>query len=137
MPTLHNGLHELPVACITDVPPGRRPSPERNGHTAPARFLDPERLRHIAWEIGEQQAGADYTPTVNHVGLAAVAPYHGFAHWHILPAWVDQMAQGKGEAWFNCRLVLRLYDVSYIHFNGLNAHRIQDHSLPGLSGQFF
>ena len=30
---------------------------------------------------------------------------------------------------------LRLYDVSYIEFNGLNAHRIQDQPLPALCGQ--
>ena len=102
-------------------------------HAAP----DPERLRHIAWEIGEQQAAAAYTPTTNHVGLVAVAPYQGFAHWRILPAWVEQTAKDKGAAWNNCRLILRIYDVSYIEFNGLNAHRMQDHTLPGLCGELF
>jgi glycosyltransferase involved in cell wall biosynthesis len=33
--------------------------------------------------------------------------------------------------------VLRLYDVSFLDFNGLNAHRLQDHDLPGLCGEFF
>jgi glycosyltransferase involved in cell wall biosynthesis len=34
-------------------------------------------------------------------------------------------------------MVLRLYDVSYIQFNGFNAHRIQDLHLSGLTGQLF
>jgi glycosyltransferase involved in cell wall biosynthesis len=136
MLTLSNGLPEVPLAA-TERPSIPRPAPETNGQPPPGRVPDPERLRHTAWEIGEQQAAAAYTPTTNHVGLAAVAPYQGFAHWRILPAWVEQTARRQGEAWSNCRLVIRLYDVSYIQFNGLNAHRLQDHTLPGLCGELF
>ncbi len=50
---------------------------------------------------------------------------------------MDQTARQKGGAWHHCRLVLRLYDVSYIQFNGFNAHRIQDHTLPALVGDLF
>src|SRR5205823_4716989 len=89
---------------------------------------------HCAWEVGERRAGDHFTPAVNHVGLASVSPGHGFAHWHILPDWVEQTARQRGDAWHHCRLVLRLYDVSYIVFNGFNAHRIQDHTLPALHG---
>src|SRR5262249_35973993 len=35
----------------------------------------------------------------------------------------------------HCRLVLRLYDVSFLQFNGFNAHRMEDHTLPSLCGQ--
>ena len=48
---------------------------------------------------------------------------------------MEQTARQRGQAWHNCRLVLRIYDVSYIQFTGLNAHRIQDETLPGLCGQ--
>jgi glycosyltransferase involved in cell wall biosynthesis len=104
--------------------------------TASAR-LNSETLRRIAWEIGEERPADAYIPTDNHVGLAAVAPQHGFAHWRISPTWVDETAHKRGNAWHNCRLVLRLYDVSCIHFNGFNAHRIQDETLPALCGQRF
>ena len=73
----------------------------------------------------------------SHVGLAVVTPHQGFAHWRIRPAWVEHTAWPYGDGWNHSRLVLRLYDVSFIDFNGLNAHRIQDHDLPGLCGQFF
>ncbi|HEY7424755.1 MAG TPA: DUF4912 domain-containing protein, partial [Gemmataceae bacterium] len=88
--------------------------------------LDGETLRRCAWEVGEQRCADAYVPAENHVGLAAVTPHQGFAHWRIRSEWVDETARQRGGAWHNCRLVLRLYDVSYIQFTGTNAHRIQD-----------
>jgi glycosyltransferase involved in cell wall biosynthesis len=108
--------------------------PIRDAHVS-AR--DAEFLRSCAWEIGEKRPAEAYMPPANSVGLAVVSPAEGFAHWRLSPDWVDQTAQHRGHAWGGCRLVLRLYDVSYIEFNGLNAHRIQDHDLPSLCGQLF
>jgi glycogen(starch) synthase len=112
---------------------GFRPG-EANGH---ADHRSPEFLRHVAWQIGERRPPADYQPAGNHVGLGTVTPREGFAHFRILPGWVEEARQRKGNAWHNCRLVLRLYDVTCIDFNGFNAHRLQDHDLPGLEGQLF
>ena len=107
-------------------------------YVSPAQGLvDAESLRRYAWEIGEARPADAFAPTVSHVGLAPVAPYQGFAHWRILPEWVEQTARAKGDTWHHCRLVLRVYDVSFIQFNGLNAHSIQDHTLPGLCGSTF
>lgn len=99
--------------------------------------LDAETLRRCAWEIGEQRPADAYAPAENHVGLAAVTPNQGFAHWRICQEWVNETSRKRGAAWNNCRLVLRLYDVSCITFTGFNAHRIQDELLPGLCGQRF
>jgi glycogen(starch) synthase len=112
----------------------------RNGHAVhprPPRVLDAELLRKCAWEIGEARAADHYDPGVAHVGLAPVSPCHGFAHWRIPQPWVDETARQKGGAWRDCRLVLRLYDVSCIEFNGFNAHRLQDQDMPALCGQMF
>ncbi len=98
---------------------------------------DVEFLRRCAWEIGERRAAEGYAPQVNHVGLAMVNPTQGFIHWHILPEWVEQARERSRDSWHHCRMVVRLYDVSYVHFTGLNAHRIQDHPLPALCGQLF
>jgi glycosyltransferase involved in cell wall biosynthesis len=103
-------------------------------HPAP---LDPEQLRRCAWEIGERRPAEHYTPPASHVGLAMVHPGQGFAYWRVLHDWVEQTARAKGGDWAGSRPVLRLYDVSYIHFTGLNAHRIQDHALPGIVGEMF
>jgi glycosyltransferase involved in cell wall biosynthesis len=96
-----------------------------------------EWLRLCAWQIGEKRATEAFTPSHNHVALAQVVPYQGFAHWRILQNWIDETSRRHGAAWNNCRLILRLYDVSFIEFNGLNAHHIQDHTLPAIGGHMF
>lgn len=96
-----------------------------------------EELRRHAWEIGESHRVDAYVPATAHVALAMVTPCEGFAHYRIPTPWVEETAPKKGHAWHNCRLVLRLYDVSNIHFNGLNAHSMQDVTLPSLCGQVF
>jgi glycosyltransferase involved in cell wall biosynthesis len=103
----------------------------------PSRSPDQEALRRTAWEVSERRLGDNYAPPDNHVGLAMVHPNQGFAYWQMLPGWVEQVARSRGGAWDLSRPVLRLYDVSYIQFNGLNAHRIQDEPLPGLTGSVF
>jgi glycosyltransferase involved in cell wall biosynthesis len=112
-------------------------APDRAGGAAAHPGPDAEALRRVAWEIGERRAVDSFTPAASHVGLAPVAPCQGFAHWRILPGWVEQTARQRGDGWHHCRPVLRLYDVSYIRFNGFNAHHIQDHTLPALCGQMF
>jgi hypothetical protein len=108
----------------------------RNGHAAPpVTGPAPEALRRLAWEIGERRPADGYVPGDAHVGLAAVSPGEGFAHWRIPQGWVDQAVRQKGAGWHNCRLVLRLYDVSYIKFTGLNAHGLRDYDLPSLCGE--
>jgi glycosyltransferase involved in cell wall biosynthesis len=112
--------------------PGR--NGEANGH-APDR--SPEHLRRVAWQVGERRAAESYRPAAGHVALGMVTPREGLAHWRIPQGWVEDTRRRKGPAWNHCRLVLRLYDVTFIEFNGFNAHRTQDHDLPGLEGQFF
>jgi glycosyltransferase involved in cell wall biosynthesis len=99
--------------------------------------VDQEELRRAAWDIGERQPSGAYVPPHNHVGLAVVAPAKGFAHWRVTDDWVGRTSQERGDAWRNCTLILRLYDVSFIEFNGLNAHRIVDHRIPSLCGTYF
>ncbi len=140
MTILLNGFLDLAAAetHARRFSPGAAPDAAEQVFTAalPAAPT-PEHLRHVAWAIGERRPAEAYTPAQAHVGLAPVAPGEGFAHWRIPQPWVERTAAQKGAAWHHCRLVLRLYDVSYIQFNGLNAHRIQDHTLPGLCGDLF
>jgi glycosyltransferase involved in cell wall biosynthesis len=103
----------------------------------PAGPPGPEALRHAAWEIGERRLADCYGPPASHVGLAMVHPTGGFAYWRLLHGWVEATARARGGRWDGSRPILRLYDVSYINFTGLNANRIQDHTLPGLTGQLF
>ncbi|MBY0522698.1 MAG: DUF4912 domain-containing protein [Gemmataceae bacterium] len=109
----------------------RQPAPP------PAAVPSAEVLRRCAWEIGERRAADAYVPPVNHVGLAMVTPIRGYAHWRMLPEWIDHVARQRGGAWHNSRPILRVYDVSLIHFNGFNAHRMQDLHVPGITGHMF
>ncbi|MEE8450778.1 MAG: glycosyltransferase [Thermoguttaceae bacterium] len=98
---------------------------------------DTEFLRSCAWDIGERRSADAFAPTESHVGLAMVSPYRGFAHWRLLTDWIDRTAGRCGDGWNESRMILRLYDVSYIDFDGLNAHRIQDHEIGSICGQTF
>ena len=122
-----------------------RVSTNGKAHKSPKiNYLDPAAgasnsawLRACAWQIGEKRAADAFAPADNHVGLAHVSPYQAFAHWRIRQNWIDESSRRRGPAWTDCRLILRLYDVSCIEFNGLNAHQMQDHVLPSICGHLF
>jgi glycogen(starch) synthase len=127
--------YDAPLANETEVRPVETES--RHGYELPAPVTDPEFLRQCAWEIGAKRASEAYMPTDNHVGLGMVAPQQGFCHWRIRHDWIEDTRQRRGNAWHQCRMILRLYDVSFIQFNGMNAHSMQDHTLPAITGQMF
>jgi glycosyltransferase involved in cell wall biosynthesis len=115
-----------------------------NGHSngyahgpAPAPPPDAEALRRAGWDVGAARPAEKYTPDGCHIGLAMVSPCEGFAHWRVLHGWVEQTAGRKGGAFRDCRMVVRVYDVSCVEFNGFNAHRIQDIRIEHLTGQLF
>jgi glycosyltransferase involved in cell wall biosynthesis len=117
---------------------GTMPPREGQGATHHAvASLDQETLRRAAWEISERRMGDHYCPPLNYVGIAMVHPTMGFVYWRMLYSWVEETARARGWAWDGSRPIIRLYDVSYIQFTGLNAHRIQDEPIEGLDGQRF
>ncbi len=138
---LVNGVHQEGEAHQPDRPLAepQESAPSREGGPSEPATPPPDRevLRRHAWDIGARRASESYVPPHNHVALAMVDPHHGFAYWRILQKWVDETAWSRGSAWSNCRLVLRLYDVTLITFNGFNAHAIKDIPLPGIVGQVF
>jgi glycogen(starch) synthase len=110
----------------------------RNGFHVPAVLAhDPEVLRQVAWDIGEKKPSDWYLPGAGHVGLATVSPCNGFVHWRVLQEWIDRTARSQSSAWNQCRMVIRLYDISYITFNGYNAHSVLDLNIGHLCGQLF
>jgi glycogen(starch) synthase len=117
-----------------------------NGHVYGLRELPPQEtvpppdqeiLRRVGWDIGALRSVDAYTPDHNHIGLASVDPFHGYIHWRLLHSWVEQTAGRRGDGWRDCRMVVRLYDVSSIEFNGLNAHSFHDYRIGHLTGHLF
>ncbi len=102
----------------------------------PSDSLKQDSLRRIAWEISEQHPAERFQPSWNHVGLAMVDPFNGFVHWRVLHSWVEQNCGWRGDAWRDCQMIIRLYDISYIEFNGWNAHSTIDIPIRDLTGQY-
>ncbi len=99
--------------------------------------LDAIVLRERAWSVAERQPAHAFIPTASHVGLSMVSPCRGFAHWRLLDGWIRETAEQRGDAWYDCRMVLRIYDVSCLEFTGLNAHHVRDHEIGDLCGELF
>ena len=116
--------------------PNRRPSITGMRLPPPAARAV-KRCGNVPGKWGKKRAADTFIPSENHAGLAQVSPHQGFAHWRIRQEWIDAVAHQRGHAWNDCRMILRLYDVSFLEFNGFNAHHIQDHALPCICGQMF
>lgn len=53
-------------------------------------------------------------------------PWWLYAYWEVRDATYQRLKRELGGLFDSARKVLRVYDVSYINFNGLNAHRFFD-----------
>jgi len=53
-------------------------------------------------------------------------PWWIHAYWEVVPQTRDRLRSELGEAFFSAKRIIRIYDISYIHFNGKNAHRFFD-----------
>jgi glycogen synthase len=100
-----------------------------------ASVRDPELLRDLAWQIAAAHPQDAYAPAVNYVTLAMAGPRQGLATWRVLPNWIQSTGEKHGDAWNQRRLVLRLYDVTLVKFDGFNAHRIVDLALDSFAGE--
>jgi len=58
--------------------------------------------------------------------LIVVDPFLLFAYWEVIPESLRQAQDALGAEMEGARAVLRLYDVSLIHFDGTNAHHTFD-----------
>lgn len=92
----------------------------------------PERLRDILWDIGTRFPPAF---TSDFAAIGVVHPRLGYLTWHIQESTVEDLKNRVGHDRFHdCALVIRVYDVTDIEFDGFNAHSmfdIQVHSLHG------
>ena len=58
--------------------------------------------------------------------LMVVHPFLLFAYWEVTPENCRQAHETMGPEIDGARTILRMYDISLIHFDGTNAHQIFD-----------
>ena len=96
--------------------------------------ISKKRLKEIAWEIGKKYpipiAG-------DHITLLMVNPRLGYIHWQIKKDSLEAL-QGTHEIGYNgARMVVRIYDVTDVLFDGLNAHTYFDLDVNGNSAHYY
>ena len=93
--------------------------------------LAQEKFRELCWDIGtrfpEPHQG-------NRVVLTSIRPHQGYIHWNLEQAAVSELQAKVGHAFDGACLVVRIYDVTDVLFDGLNAHGFFDVDVDGLSG---
>jgi glycosyltransferase involved in cell wall biosynthesis len=95
-------------------------------------MLSQERLRQIAWEVGHRYPiplAGDY------IALSMINPRLGYVHWNIRKESAETLL--PNEAFKNATLVVRVYDVTDIIFDGFNAHMFFDLQVNGLTGNYY
>lgn len=97
-------------------------------------MLAQERLREIAWEIGQLYPISSATDSLV---VHMVHPRRGHVHWHLRQESVERLRAEAGEAGRHAPLVIRVYDVTDVVFDGYNAHRSFDIDVSGLSGSYY
>lgn len=108
-------------------------------NTVPIQPAPPstESMRALAWELGELRSGDSFLPAICHCALSFVAPRQAFVHFRILASWIDTTAASRGNDWRNCKMLVRLYDVTDVDFNGFNAHAILNTQIQHISAHAF
>lgn len=95
---------------------------------------DQERLRKVCWDMGTRFPS---TFGGDHLALAAVHARMGHLQWHVGTTAVDALKSRIGGNLESAVLVLRLYDITDIDFNGFNARSQWDVGPVGLAGSHF
>lgn len=99
-----------------------------------SKIFSQEKLREIAWKVG---AKYPIPLTGDHVNLLMVNPRLGYVHWQIQEESVGALKLTHGERFNGSRMVVRVYDVTDILFDGFNAHMFFDLEVNGLSGNYY
>jgi glycosyltransferase involved in cell wall biosynthesis len=96
--------------------------------------LSQKRLREIAWEIGH---GYPVIPSHDTISLSMVRPRLGHVHWYVRSGPLEEFHAALGETFRKARLLVRVYDVTDIIFDGSNAHFFFDIETGRLDGNHY
>lgn len=105
--------------------------PDPNPIEDPDEF-EPDELRRIAEGIS-----AEFPPPRlgTELVLLDVDPRRAHAYWNIDPEDFADARLDAGQP--DAPLVLRMYDVTGVMFDGSNAHEVFDHEIQGLQGHWY
>jgi glycosyltransferase involved in cell wall biosynthesis len=98
------------------------------------RRISGERLNRIIWELGH------YYPVpllADQISISMVRPQLGYTCWNVSGESVAVLRQQAGDGFRNARMVVRLYDVTDIIFDGNNAHAFFDIEVGGNNGSHY
>ncbi|MFC1641773.1 glycosyltransferase [Myxococcota bacterium] len=93
-----------------------------------------EMLRRVAWQIASNRPHERYqAPSL--VTLSMASPSHGLITWRVSSESIERVANGRSQRWHGRRLVIRLYDVTLVDFDGFNANAIRDFPVDRMGGE--
>lgn len=98
----------------------RGPTRRQEGAPSPGEFREPESVLPASYGV-------------TRVVLLPVDPYRIHAYWDLAPEDAAGVADGKNPP----RRVLRIYDVTYLEFNGANAHGSFDIEVAPRAGNWY
>lgn len=85
--------------------------------------------------ITEQELPAGYGD--NSIILMARDPHWVYVYWEINSARIDEARKSLKSAFDQSSLILRVYDITSIDFNGTNAHSCFDIEIPNVLGNWY
>ena len=93
-----------------------------------------EHIREICWDIGTK---FPIPFTSEYLTFSMIYPKRGYLQWHVKESSVHALQAKCGDAFHGSRLVIRIYDVTDVVFNGFNAHTFFDLDVHGIVGNYY
>ncbi|MEO0795640.1 MAG: glycosyltransferase [Verrucomicrobiota bacterium] len=93
-----------------------------------------ERMRSVGWKIGQTYTS---TPGGNYLAFVPIRSGLAYLHWSLDMEVIKAVQAEEGDAFNGARQTIRLYDVSWIDFDGTNAHQQFDIEVDGLWGHYY
>ena len=93
-----------------------------------------QRLREVIWDIGK---GYPIPFHGDSIELLMVSPGLGHVTWHVEERSTTEAAAAEGGAFAGAPLIVRVYDVTDIIFDGSNAHMFFDLPAARVSGNYY
>jgi hypothetical protein len=99
-----------------------------------AKQTPQQKLRDTAWEIGQQHPSL---PETDHIALLMINPHQGHVYWHVMEKSLNALREQLGKKADHASFVVRIYDITDIIFDGVNAHRLFELDVSRHRGSYY